>query len=365
MRKIKSIIWIVVFLSMIIAPVFIYTYIEGYIDSEDHENRKREARPILKGENYQTFPEEYEAYFNDNIPFRNQLIRLNNSIDYFVFKQSASDNVCIGKNGWLFYCNKDDCNPVEQSLGYWDFSDDDLKQIGANLVASKRALEKQGIEFVLFIAPNKETIYRDQLPDYYKAENQHTSTDSLVDYLEESTDITVVYPKEELLKHREENPDLILYHKLDTHWNYAGAYIGAKCLVEELGGSMPLLSEVTGAPSISSRGDLTDMLNITIKNGDIDYGISDISKLKSESKKLDSDPEFIYHTLGTDSRTLVVCRDSFSAALAPFVATQFENSVWIHTRVYEQKQIFDYKADVFVLEIAERYIRNLKGFVIE
>ena len=62
---------------------------------------------------------------------------------------------------------------------------------------------------------------------------------------------------------------------------------------------------------------------------------------------------------------MFVCRDSFALALAPNLATYFENSVWIHRRVFDQQQIFDYEADIFVLEIAERYIRNLENFVID
>ena len=365
MKKFRSIIWIAVFLCMIVIPALIYPDIAGYIDSDNHENRKKAGRPILRVENYQTFPEEYEAYYNDNIPFRNQLIRLNNSIDYFVFKYSTNENVCIGKDGWLFYCNKDDCNPIEQSLGYWSFSDDELNLIAANLMSSKRALEKRDIKFVLFIAPNKETIYRDQLPDYFEEKSQYTSTDRLVDYLKENTDVTVIYPKEELLKCRKENPNIILYHKLDTHWNYAGAYIGARCLAEELGIRMPLLNEVMETPTLSSEGDLTDMLNISIKDGDIDYKIKGTNELENKNEIWDLDTKFIHHTSEEDSRTLFVCRDSFALALAPNLASYFENSVWIHRRVFDQQQISDYEADIFVLEIAERYIRNLENFVID
>ena len=57
--------------------------------------------------------------------------------------------------------------------------------------------------------------------------DDYTCVDRLVDYLKENTDIRIVYPKQELLKVKEENPDILLYRKLDTHWNNVGGYIGS------------------------------------------------------------------------------------------------------------------------------------------
>ena len=54
MKKFRSIIWIAVFLCMIVIPALIYPDIAGYIDSDNHENRKKAGRPILRVENYQT-----------------------------------------------------------------------------------------------------------------------------------------------------------------------------------------------------------------------------------------------------------------------------------------------------------------------
>ncbi len=362
MRKNKSVLWILIFLIIAVSPVFSYFLLGQYVDSENYENRNMASKPILTAKNYESFPKEYESYYNDNIPFRNQLIRFNNSIDYFLFKQSSSERVDIGKEGWLFYCDTIDGNPVEQSLGYWNFTNDQLNIIADNLTSTKRVLESLGIEFVLFIAPNKETVYIDKLPDYYEAKNHYTSTDQLADYLKENTDIRVVYPKQDLLNAKEQTPDILFYHKLDTHWNCAGSYIGARSLAKELGLEMPMLNELSLEPVVSSTGDLSNMLNIEIKNGNIDYVVSGISTLNTVNEKWDISREFIYHTSGADSRRLFVRMDSFSIALAPYLATQFENCMWGHIGSFNQQQIFDYGADIFVVETAERYISKLDNF---
>ncbi len=362
MGKLKSTIWITAFLVFIALPQITYFFLGKYVDTTNYENRNIEGRPMLSVDNYEEFPEDYELYFNDNIPYRNQLIRFHNSIDYFLFKQSSSEKVAIGSDGWLFYCSKTDRNPVEQSLGYWTFTEEQLEKITANLIYTQRLIEKQNMEFVLFIAPNKETIYSEYLPNYYSVQNEMTSTDQLVAYLRENTDIRVVYPKEELLASKADNPEVLLYQKLDTHWNRAGAYIGAVSLAKELNIAMPTLGEISLEEEISSSGDLAQMLNISIKDGNVDYRISGISDLTTEYEKWDFNTEYIGHTPGADERRLFVRRDSFSSALAPSLATQFEDCMFVHTNSFEQQQIFDYDADIFVYETAERYITSLLDF---
>lgn len=46
---------------------------------------------------------EYKKYFNENIPFKNELFSLNNKIDFLVFDRLPSEDVIKGKDGWYFY----------------------------------------------------------------------------------------------------------------------------------------------------------------------------------------------------------------------------------------------------------------------
>ena len=126
---------------------------------------------------------------------------------------------------------------------------------------------------------------------------------------------------------------------------------------------MPPLNDVFLEPTLSASGDLANILNISIKNGNLDYNVSGINTLNTLNEKWDYKTEFIYHTAGADPRRLLVRRDSFSTALAPSLATQFENSMWVHLSCFNPQQIFDYNADIFVLEVVERYedgLDNLK-----
>lgn len=362
MKKMKSILWSVFFFFVILTPNVTYFLFGKDVDAANSENRNMAGKPVISPENYEEFPEEYEKYYNDNLPFRNQMIRFHNSIDYYLFQQPSSEKVAIGPDGWLFYCNDEDDNPLEQSLGYWNFTEGQLEKIADNLTSTQRVLESLGIEFVLFLPPNKETIYMEFLPDYYSVQNEVTSVEQLVTYLQEKTSIRVVYPKEKLLAAKSEFPDVLFYHKLDTHWNMAGAYIGAASLANELGIKMPPLSAITLEKKLGSSGDLTNMLNISIENGDVDYDISGINGFVTECEKWDFNTEFLYHTAGADKRNLFVWRDSFSSAFAPTLATQFENSKFVHYGSFNQQQIFDFQSDIFVGEVVERKLKRLEDF---
>lgn len=297
-------------------------------------------------------------YYSDihDVLYRNRLIAVNNFLDYYNFQSFASEDVVIGKEGWFFYCSETDYNPVEQSLGCWKYTREQMQNIADNLVAADEILENQGIEFVLFIAPNKESVYMDKLPDYYQVCDEETSTIQLIKYLKENTSIRIVYPLDELMEKRENQPNLILYHQLDTHWNNAGAYVGAECLMNELGIKIPPLEEVLLEPYYSSKGDLMNMLNISVENGDVDYKLEKISELETITEKWDEKTEFIYRTPGADERKLFVVRDSFSKAMVPIIAAQFENCLFVLRDVFQQQQIINYDTDIFVLETVERYL---------
>lgn len=358
MNTIKKGLWIALLIVAILTPQLSFFFLSGVLDTENHENRSIAEKPQLSFDSLRTFPAEYEKYYNDTLPFRNQLVRLGNSVNFHVFRDTASGRVERGRDGWLFYTDENDGNPVFQSIGGWKLTDEQLKTIADNLVSSQRVLNSLGTELVLFIAPNKSTIYRDKLPGHTAVIDEETAVDQLVTYLRKHTDIRVVYPKQELMDMRAADENLILYHQLDTHWNQAGGYIGASALMKELGISVPELPTLALQQVTSSTGDLTKMLNITIADGDTDYNLTGYSSLYTEVTEVDADTH-VYHTAHADPRSLLVERDSYFSAMANFVVCHFENSRVVHTRAFQQQSITDMRPDIYLVEKVERYIRQL------
>ena len=81
---------------------------KGHIDSANHEKRKFAERPKLAWNTLTSFPEQFDTYFSDHLPYKNQLVMVNNlknevlgtgttAIEYL------SVSVIRGKEKWLFY----------------------------------------------------------------------------------------------------------------------------------------------------------------------------------------------------------------------------------------------------------------------
>ena len=156
MKK-KEILWILIFALLFGSPFVSWFFLKNSVDTQNYENREVTEMPKISLEEYAQFPQQYETYFNDNIPWRNQLISLNSGLDLFAFRDSSNENVLIGKDGWLFFTGG--TNPVEQSTGQRLLSEDDLEKIAGQLTLVQRWVQSRGEKFIFFLAPNKETIY--------------------------------------------------------------------------------------------------------------------------------------------------------------------------------------------------------------
>ena len=168
MNKNKSKLWIVIFTICLCVPFVIRLFTGPIYDSENQENRQAASNPsgqvITKdGINWQaleSFPNDYESYYNDTMLLRSPLIRFNNTLDYSLFHSSNNPEVVIGKDGWLFYKgNEVNENPLGQSLGQDLLTDQQLEDAALYVWRIQKKLELLGMDFVLFVAPNKETIY--------------------------------------------------------------------------------------------------------------------------------------------------------------------------------------------------------------
>ncbi len=360
MSRNKARVFVILFLVLIITPYFSYSIAKNFLDTDNYEKRNLQSKPVFSLKGLDSFSQDCEAYVNDHLPYRNQLILINNFIDYSIFKQSTNKNVILGQNGWLFYSNPKDGEAARQSLHYLQFTDEQLEKITAGLLTAQAICEKTGTEFVLCIPPNKESIYSNEFPKEYSVSENSSSYEQLVNYLQANTDIRIVLPYDELKNAQANFPDEQLYFYNDTHWNALGGYVGARCLAKELGINMKPLEELTISKTTIQTGDLVDMLRVPVKLDDTYYSLDNISSHQTTVLENDFFTNFSYKTEGADKRRLFVYRDSFSTALAPSLATQFENSLFVNASSFTQQDYFDYNADIFVLEIVERSLPMLE-----
>lgn len=146
--------WLICFGLLLILPQIIWAMAGQHFTTSATENITVTQAPKLTKENYREFPGEFENYFNNHVPFRSQLITLSSLADVNLFREkNINDKVVIGKNNWLFLSAQQN---MEDYKGTNLFTREQLETVVNNLLTSKDYLDKRGIEFVLFIAPNKD-----------------------------------------------------------------------------------------------------------------------------------------------------------------------------------------------------------------
>ena len=367
-KKIAQSIVVGAFIVIICLAGINWTLLEKYVDNTNYENRKLTSRPTLTIDNYGTFSKEYNEYYNDNIPFRNVLISLNSTIDYFIFKRSSSDSVIVGNDNWLFYCRKSDNDPIGCYQGTNLFSEEELESIAQNCIIQRDYLLQRGKEFVIFIAPNKERVYFEKMPEQYGPPAVNYRALQVVNYLKENTDIRVVYPYDELMAAKD-SLNYNIYYKTDTHWNYIGGYVGAAALMRELGIDMPSLDapEMEILNGENRAGDLAGMLNLKrqLKFADNEYQIKGYDYHDMQTLERDLTTVCSFSATDADPRKIYVYRDSFAEAMFPFIGSQFSESYFRHIFTYSYEDYVQQDPDIFVYEAVERNIGNLIWFSVE
>lgn len=366
MKKSSKALWLIIFCIFFLAPQILYLFLGKYVDDANSEKRELAEMPQLSLTTVRQYPIQFDTYYNDTLPFRNQIIQLNSLIDYYGFHESPVSKVICGENNWLFYNPKgDDGDPIGDLTGGTFCTEEELEKMVQNLVQTRDYLATQGREFVIMINPNKESIYGGQyLPEIYGADYNYTKADQVVSYLKAHSDIKVVYPKEDIQKAMKEFPEYEFYFSTDTHWNELGAYVGTKSLLKELGCEMPVLdSEKIKHEKSEKGGDLANMMGLASHiMEDFSY---DIEHTVSATVENISNPAFDEHRFVSDSenkRKLLIIRDSFGNAMAPYIGGYFSETYMPHRIDYSPSMIQEENPDIVVYEVVERYVDNLLTF---
>lgn len=330
--------------------------------NNNSEKRKLAKMPTVEFNNIDNFVKSYDQYFNDNFGLRSELIKVNSYIHVNLLKTSPVDKVTIGKDGWFFYSNKGKENTIDLYRGFNLFTNTELEKIKENLVHQRDWLAKQNIPFILMIAPNKNSIYPEYLPQNVDKSINGTRLEQLIDYLNKNSDIKVVDLRENLINNKE---IARLYYKTDTHWNSYGAFIGYETLMKEV---------IKYFPNIKVKKiEDYDIKTETINNGDLvnalalnriikEKGVLVQSK-KLQAKDVESDlslrGRIIKKTGDKDAPNLFMLRDSFTSALIPYLSEDFNTSIYNESHKFDKDLIKKAKPDIVIHEIVERQVHFL------
>ena len=284
-----------------------------FFPSEDSgaENRLLADYPVLltdEGGLNRAFDSDFEDWLRDRFAFRAQAVRANAALNYRLLRSSVNDSVVVGAGDWLYYADT-----VPDYTGEGRLSEDELAAISENLTALADALAAWGAELYVAVIPNKNTVYPQYMPERYAMRRDEGNIPLLREVCEGApvTWIDLVTP----LREAAEGEPLV-YYKTDTHWNALGAAIAAEAVLTAMG------REATGY-TLAGEADFSD--------GDLARLMGLPGALTERAPNVIPDvplpqADFSQHRMSCDGSgegRLLVYRDSFGTAVAPWLAQAY------------------------------------------
>ena len=294
------------------------------------------------------FGDEFETWFSKSFAFRSNVVDAFSDFREKVFA-TGNDQVIVGKDGFLFFADT-----VDAFTGIDPMTDDEIGSAADSLEALSEYAAAQGSRFVFAPAPDKNTVYPDMMPDRYKKGEAPSDMDRLFAELEvRGIDFVDLRP---VL--RSAADDELIYHKLDTHWNAIGALYAFNEIMNFVGKDVPDFGE--RIEDHSFVGDLAALLypGRTVYDDDITFDFSD----KFIYTSAYSNPmDLIISTRGAGDGRLLIFRDSFGSALIPYAAGTYSEVKFERANPYRIDLLSTFKADLVIVEVAERNLRDLIG----
>lgn len=200
---------------------------------------KEEKRFLAKfpaldtGQGFTAFARAFDRYYQDHFGLREFFIHRYHREVNKRFERASAPDVLTGKDGWLFYTGE---RMLDNLTGRYPLSPQQLEQLAARTRDTRAWLQGKGIAYLLVVAPDKQSIYPEHLPDHYQRARGATRLDQAVAALKRDPATAFLDLRPVLLRNKDRQR---LYDKTDTHWNQAGAFIASRELLRAVSERFP------------------------------------------------------------------------------------------------------------------------------
>ncbi len=314
------------------------------------ENKPLAAPPRLLTEdnrlNWEFFSD-FETYFTERMALRNQMVYADATVQTALFGESNVSGVIVGTDGWLYYSST-----LNDYLGLDPMSDRELYNLAHNFSIVQGYAQGQGMDFLLTVAPNKNTLYGEHMPGHqsYIVVPHHNAI-RLAPYLSEQN---VSYLDLFLLFQEQKE---VLYLKRDSHWNNKGACLVYNGIMDGL--EMPHEDYAQWPTKLvcNENGDLNKMLYSFYGKPEenYDYGLPQNYGYANNADGVEDGWIITENPKGTGK--LLMFRDSFANTLIPFLSNEFATAYYSKGQPNAlERYVETYQPDSIVIQKVERNI---------
>ena len=278
---------------------------------------------------------------------RYRMINLNTSISKLLTGGTymESNEVLLGKDGWLFYKATSDGTPLYDYMGINHFSEEELAKVYDNLVAIGDGISARGMDVIFMTVPNKEQVYSEYMPDTVDKINDKSRLDELTEYIESKGGLIAdrygyVDTSKVLRAYKDTYP---LFYRTDTHWTECGSYLALMELRRAMDQRVTPIDEVVFTDKGGFVGDLAKISGSRDEYSDVNPVI-DASSINDDSTK---------------DQVMLIIGDSFGDAMIHSAKHFYKEVYWVRLKEYTD-ELDRYEPDVVVVECVERYLSDLQ-----
>ena len=313
-----------------------------------------------------------DGWLEKNFPYRGELIRWYNYASATLFGSLANNSpVVVGKEGWLFLSRDRSLNVLEEHRAVTPLTEAQVASVAAKFQARADWCAERGIRYLVAVAPNKESIYPEHLPDEYAQVGPVSRMDQIMAHIREKTRLDVLDLRPALMEAKKGRQ---VFYATDSHWNAYGAFPAYRAIIERLGKDFPALTPMNASDFFFQE--------FTFLGGDLSYmvGVEDLitekkvymipkSPLRARGVSVGtfktgySQPAQGSERPGAGLPKAVVFHDSFFWEIAGFLGEHFSRAVYVWVKpgldgaesIFDKELIEAEKPDVVVEQIAERF----------
>lgn len=170
-----------------------------------------------------------DEVISDNIGLKDDATALNIAAMYRLFGKIAIADYLVGEDGHFFWMPE---NIMQTYQGLDLAPEEQLENMARKFIKVADKLKDSGSRFIFMPIPNKDTVYREYVPDSIHVLSEENFFRQLTAYLLAETDVPVVDVESALLAHKSEG-ELLYWRNFDlSHWNDLGAFVGFQAVMQ-------------------------------------------------------------------------------------------------------------------------------------
>ncbi|MEW6074028.1 MAG: hypothetical protein AB1726_15710 [Planctomycetota bacterium] len=341
------------------------------------EKRLPAPRPAFPADraSLAALPAALEAYHDDRFGFRAALIRLHHLLLVRGLRMAPSEDVVLGKDGWLFLGLQ---GAIDQHRAVDPLPAEVLAAWQRRLEECHEYCEDRGALFLFVIAPNKLSIYPEHLPDSVRRVGKETRLDQFLRHMGERSRVPILDLRPALLEAKRRE---LVYRKYDAHWNEVGAFAAYRGIVQELRRTFPAIplygeADFRRRVVTAAGGDLADIVGLPdlyaedivvldlaspppmrpvvegMIRASIPWKEGNIDRLMAGERTAPFGSEIDDPALPR----LVMIRDSFATNVLGYLSTGFCRAVYYWQYFVDPEILLHERPDIVVQQVIERVL---------